>query len=187
MHSKTTHHCAFFLLLPAACAVLLRRAEITSWAVKYLHPWVAIALSLPLLAFTQDGNPLSALAPLLLISGTVLHPDSWTGRLLETAFMRFVGKISFGLYLWQQLFFTTRFLGASFRPFGLLNAAPWNLLATFAIATASYYLLERPCMRLGHRLARPATAGRTELQSQGKVSTPHQVESGEPWRVTVTG
>lgn len=35
--------------------------------------------------------------------------------------------------------------------------------AALAISLVSYYCLEKPMMRLGHRLAPPATPGRPEL------------------------
>jgi peptidoglycan/LPS O-acetylase OafA/YrhL len=41
-----------------------------------------------------------------------------------------------------------------------LQSWPWNVVALLTCATISYYLLERPLMRLGHRLAAPATPGR---------------------------
>jgi peptidoglycan/LPS O-acetylase OafA/YrhL len=97
------------------------------------------------------------LIPLLLI-GTVAHPSQWVGRLLELRLMRLIGRISYGLYLWQQLFTAS---GAdSFRSkFLYLQHFPWNVLAIFACASLSYYLLERRMIQTGHKLTsrRPAT------------------------------
>jgi peptidoglycan/LPS O-acetylase OafA/YrhL len=54
-----------------------------------------------------------------------------------------LGQISYGIYLWQQLF-----LGPQTAGFQSIRAFPIGLLATFAVATASYTFLERPLLRL---------------------------------------
>jgi len=48
----------------------------------------------------------------------------------------------------------------------VLSGRPEKYIASFAAAALSYYLLEKPMMRLGHRLAPPATPGRPELMEQ---------------------
>lgn len=95
-----------------------------------------------------------------MLAGTVLRPAGALGRVLESAPLRWVGRLSYSLYLWQELFFVKRpaNLAAGLTP---LQSWPWNVLGLLACATVSYYLLERPLMRLGHRLATPATPGRT--------------------------
>ena len=95
----------------------------------------------------------------LLVTGTVLNPQSFAGRTLEAPILKGIGRLSYSLYLWQQLFFLegTRF------PLSLLQRYPLNILALFAAAAASYHLIERPIIRLGHRLAPPPTAGRADL------------------------
>lgn len=95
-----------------------------------------------------------ALIPVAL-AGTVLAPRSPLGWLLERALFRWIGRISYSLYLWQQLFFV-RALSFQIPGFSPLQQLPWNLAAAFACAIFSYYLLERPLIRLGHRLATPA-------------------------------
>jgi peptidoglycan/LPS O-acetylase OafA/YrhL len=81
----------------------------------------------------------------------MLHPDSLTSRFLEFAPIRFVGRISYSLYLWQELFFNPFHVPApgSFRSHTLLC---WG--ATFGCAIASYYWIETPLIRYGHRIAR---------------------------------
>ena len=91
----------------------------------------------------QLGEKMKKIAP-----GTMLHPEWRFCRVLELAPVRFVGRISYSLYLWQQLFLTPGWLPK----IGVLQQWPWNLLATFAAATASYFLIEKPCIRFG-RLA----------------------------------
>jgi peptidoglycan/LPS O-acetylase OafA/YrhL len=77
-------------------------------------------------------------------------------RVLNLSPMRFLGVISYSLYIWQQPFFS--------RPseYGLENVPllelPWNVMAAFAVANLSYFSFERPLVRLRHRL-RPVAVG----------------------------
>jgi len=41
----------------------------------------------------------------LLVFFTVTDPGSLLGRFLELAPLRFIGRLSYSLYLWQQLYF----------------------------------------------------------------------------------
>jgi peptidoglycan/LPS O-acetylase OafA/YrhL len=110
-----------------------------------------------LIRFPLYNVAYACLIPLLL-SGTVLRPESSAARLLETAPFRWVGRLSYSLYLWQQLFLVASPSGVlatrpDLRSSLLLHAWPWNILATFACASASFYLIERPLVRLGQRLS----------------------------------
>ena len=77
----------------------------------------------------------SALLPAILLS-LVHWPRSAVFRVLESAPLRWMGRISYGLYLWQQLFLAPH-AGAFFTRVAL----------TFAAAAASYYLIEQPLLR----------------------------------------
>jgi peptidoglycan/LPS O-acetylase OafA/YrhL len=160
------------LLMPALFAVLSRSevfgARFNS-LIKIGHP----AFLLSLLFFVQwpGGSALQATAIAFLMPGvllgTVLKPESLTTRFLEWTPLRSIGRISYSLYLWQQLFFTQRFLGT--RPLGCLEAWPLNIVLTFMLATLSYHAVERPLVRLGHRL----TTNRPE--SVMKAGEPHSL------------
>jgi peptidoglycan/LPS O-acetylase OafA/YrhL len=94
---------------------------------------------------------LSILIPWMLLA-TARRPTGLVGRVLEWGPLRWLGRMSYGLYLWQQLFFH----GSAVNPLpalGPLPHWPWNLLATLTCAAASHYLLERPLTRFGRRLA----------------------------------
>lgn len=144
------------ILLGSVFALALKRATLMRLAKSYLYPWVGLlymALVLVRISFhhSRSDHALEiTMYPVVLVS-TMLHPESWTGRLLELAPIRFVGRISYSLYLWQQLFFNPLVVPApgSFRSHALLC---W--CALFGVATASYYLIERPLIRYGHRIAR---------------------------------
>jgi peptidoglycan/LPS O-acetylase OafA/YrhL len=104
----------------------------------------------------SHGRDLVYLLMAALIGCTVTDPGSVIGRLLELAPLRFIGRLSYSLYLWQQLFFRGDRAPLAFQHF------PLNVALIFACACFSYYLVERPMIRLGSRIARRATPNHTE-------------------------
>jgi peptidoglycan/LPS O-acetylase OafA/YrhL len=103
----------------------------------------------------QDGG-LTAFALVcgVLIGGLVLAPAGLLGRVLAVAPLVWLGRISYGLYLWHWPVFRYLHearLGLSWGPTQLVRIA-----VTLAAATISYYLLERPMLRLRHRFDPPA-------------------------------
>ena len=105
----------------------------------------------------------SFLVPLILI-GTVLNPSLLLSRILETSPMRWIGQISYSLYIWQQLFLVTVIRPL---PLGRLQEFPLNIVAVFVCAATSYYLLERPLVALGHSLsARFQRAAKSDVRSR---------------------
>lgn len=103
-----------------------------------------------------------ALVPVLL-AGTVTHPGWAISRLLEQSVLRWVGRISYSLYVWQQFFFPPWTIAA---PLHWLQRWPLAVPATFVFAAASYYLVERPMLRIGYRLA-----GRLEHRGAKRAAT----------------
>src|SRR3974390_3070989 len=74
------------------------------------------------------------------IAGLLLHVVQRPYWILNVRSVTWLGQLSYGLYLWQQLF-----------AFGE-HPRPWSLpLLAFGIAAASYYLLEQPIIRLRER------------------------------------
>ncbi len=92
----------------------------------------------------------------LLVGCTVTDPDSLLGRFLEWSPLRYIGRLSYSLYLWQQLFFHVDREPFWFQRF------PLNVLLIFACACLSFYLIERPAVRLGHRFAKPPRLGHAD-------------------------
>ncbi|MEN3331899.1 MAG: hypothetical protein V7641_1264, partial [Blastocatellia bacterium] len=90
----------------------------------------------------------SMLIPLVLI-GTVLHPKTIIGRALESKPMAWLGRLSYSIYIWQSALFVGRYQQAVD-----LQVWPLNVITLLAIATASYYLIEKPLMAAGRRLTR---------------------------------
>jgi peptidoglycan/LPS O-acetylase OafA/YrhL len=144
------------LLIPAVIALLLYpllRNQVTR---KWIPAWsfcIFLALEIVLL-FTRVPffSTLQAIVIPLLILSTVLHPGSIPGRVLEMRPVRWIGWISYSLYLWQQLFFGDNFVSSPPR-LAALREWPINFLALLACAIVSYYMVEKPFIRMGHKLS----------------------------------
>lgn len=113
-------------------------------------------------AWVWDGGLVAiAVSGGLLIIGTVLAPAGGVARLLSLAPVRWLGRISYSLYLWHWpaiVLITPE--NTSLSGTGLLAA---RLAAMLTGATASYYLVERPLRAMdwasiGRRLRLPAVS-----------------------------
>lgn len=99
----------------------------------YLYPWFAllIAVALATLAFSR-----------------------MLGRLIDNPAARFTAKVSFGIYIWHFLIIhlLSYLTGGRFEYFGITNPVMHTWLAvtvlimTYAVATASWYWLEKPIL-----------------------------------------
>jgi peptidoglycan/LPS O-acetylase OafA/YrhL len=144
------------LLIPAMIALTLYPLTRNQAARRYIPAWsFPVFLVTELLLLTTRVPcffTLQAIVLPLLILSTVLHPNTVQGRILETKPLRWIGWISYSLYLWQQLFFGVNFVGSP-PGLALLRKPPINLVALLVCATFSYYAIEKPFIRLGHKLA----------------------------------
>jgi peptidoglycan/LPS O-acetylase OafA/YrhL len=170
MNFRTDTH-ADALLIPAMIALALYPFMRNESAKRYIPAWsfpIFVAMEIGLLAtrFPFFFTVQAVLIPLLILS-TVLHPKTIPASILECKPLRWIGWISYSLYLWQQLFFGVNFAGS---PPGLsvLRQPPFNLLALLVCATVSYYVVEKPLVRLGHRLT-PAP-GTRDTCSKGPLN-----------------
>lgn len=192
-------------LIPATWfALLLQQPRFRQWGVRWLKPLpfivgsIALSFAVSYLAGRHAAgfiarhpvaagfllpywqNSMVRLFPFWVLA-TVLHPESLPTRMLEMPPLKWLGRISYSLYLWHVLFFRGVWpsqVPLPQSPLTVLSHAPWNLLASLACATASFYLLERPLMRLGHRLAPPATPGRQDMRTEPSLEQIHGTISG---------
>jgi peptidoglycan/LPS O-acetylase OafA/YrhL len=75
----------------------------------------------------------------------------WSGhRVLSSAPMVFVGRLSYSLYLWHFLVFWVVAVHLASWPTGVRFAVSWT--AAFACAYASFAIVERPALRLKERI-----------------------------------
>jgi peptidoglycan/LPS O-acetylase OafA/YrhL len=138
------------LLLGSAMAIVLSNPD---WALplrRYLsHAESIICLFALGLIWLTAGHWFTGvreeLAMTALLTITVLRPGEGLSRALEWGPLRAVGRLSYSIYIWQQLFLV---------PAGILwwNRFPGNLVLVFAAACASYFLVEEPARRFGRKL-----------------------------------
>ena len=146
---------ALIVSVPAYREIIARRLSATVITGLLVALVACIALNPPLQMAWE-----SFLVPLILV-GTVLNPTMLFSRILELSPIRWIGRISYSLYIWQQLFLVTSKMPRPL-PFGRIQEWPLNLVAVFVCASASYYLLERPLVALGHSLSTSRQARRDE-------------------------
>jgi peptidoglycan/LPS O-acetylase OafA/YrhL len=152
------------LLLGCLAALIVADSRWRTWLTrKYAPPiWYALAIAYAMFQVISRRHMYTIWESALLaslVAGTVLRPSTMIGRVLETPVFKWVGRLSYSLYLWQQLFLVP---GALY-PLSVLQRAPLDLAVVFGMAYLSYQYIERPMIRLGHRLAPPPTPGRTDL------------------------
>ncbi len=100
----------------------------------------------------------SVLLPLV-VAGTVYGPHTWIANVLESRPLKWIGRLSYSLYLWQQLFS----IPDPGSRIAVLQRFPVSTAMIFLMAWFSYKFVERPFLRWGHRLAPPPTEGRDDL------------------------
>lgn len=110
----------------------------------------AVALAILCVRYYSPATSLGvALLIPVILAGTLVHPHWWISRALSFGPLAWLGRISYSLYLWQELFLTPGWEPAS----QWWRHWPWNLLASLAAAIVSYYFVEKPLIRIGRRLA----------------------------------
>ena len=129
-----------------------------NWRKRWINSWTAAAMTVTGFALIPYAAgklthgiafvTISALAPTLTavaMGWTLIYlvenRESIAGRILNIELVRHIGVISYGIYLWQELF--------TLYPPSML---PLGFLGMFVAAEASYWCLERPLMRLRARL-----------------------------------
>jgi peptidoglycan/LPS O-acetylase OafA/YrhL len=119
--------------------------------------WIGLALVVVSLFVIEEGLSFPVPWALLPCVGTALliayGEVGGTARLLSLAPMRFIGDISYSLYLWHWP------VMAFWRFERGLTLEPWEMAATiaisFALAILSYRLIERPFLERGKAWATP--------------------------------
>jgi peptidoglycan/LPS O-acetylase OafA/YrhL len=82
---------------------------------------------------------------------TSTNPNTLIKKVLEARVLNFIGKISYSLYLWQQLFFYKP--GSEFITLKFLQDPPISICCIFAMALFSYHKIEKPFIKFGHSYA----------------------------------
>lgn len=101
----------------------------------------------------RGGLVLVSLLTAVAISGCVV-PESFLGRLLDARVLRWVGRRSYGLYLWHWPVYVL--LSSALPGWARSGGAGWALggiafAITVAVAALSYRFIEQPILRTGFR------------------------------------
>jgi peptidoglycan/LPS O-acetylase OafA/YrhL len=120
---------------------------------------MTIIISLAIAIFRTGGWKLDFLLigigritiPLAIYGGVLNHGTSFA-RVLDKEPFRYVGRISYSLYLWQQLFLVLPDDAVARGVLGFFQVFPLNMVAAFSCAIASHHLIEKPVIVLGKKL-----------------------------------
>lgn len=152
-NSARTDYRADALLWGCAAAFALQSPAIKNLLSRLLPkfwPVIAVLAIAALSVFRPTAYiPLVALMVPTLMVYTLLYPQRLMGKVLETAVLRQIGRWSYSLYLWQQLFLTNH----EWLPKpSILQMFPLNVALTFLCAYLSFRFIERPCIAIGNRI-----------------------------------
>lgn len=124
----------------------------------FIYISVAVVLSLELLRGVGWKSAMFsyALQPViisLMIISTVQRVDRSCSvcALLNNSLVQWVGRLSYSIYIWQQLFLTPE--NVLMERGGLFQSFPGNLFWVIVFASASYYFVELPSIRYGRQVA----------------------------------
>ena len=92
-------------------------------------------LSLPL------GNTVISLSVLFLIAAYIYPSNRIVYKILNHKAAVHIGVLSYSIYIWQQFFFIGE-VKAIWRAF------PYNILVIYGVSLASYYLFEKPFLKM---------------------------------------
>src|SRR5262245_9517758 len=159
------------ILVGCALALVLSRHETVPRA-RWAAPLVVTSV---LGFFAVDFGREAFVGPLLVFSlccaaliVLALDDGSPLAAALSASGLVFVGRISYALYLWH----VPVFVAFGVTRFELVPEAIPAIAVSFALAVASYYLVERRFLRRSHTAARSLEEKRSRTSSLAPVSTP---------------
>ena len=166
------------LLVGCLLAVALRAGVWTGlWRRLSSSPWlsavplgllvISTALALRFGSTYRDavGFVVDPMLIVVLIVQTIAHPSAGFGVALNWDWVRYLGTISYSVYLYQQVVVEpVRKMTARWPAVSMLA----TILAVIAVASASYWIVERPFLRLKKRFE----AGRAAITNPSPHGSP---------------
>jgi peptidoglycan/LPS O-acetylase OafA/YrhL len=135
-------------------AIARRWLESQGWYLRMFSPAFSISLVCLILlvnrylgytAVAVFGTSIINVCVAVLIHRSVYCHQDFLGQVLNWRPVAFVGVLSYSLYVWQQPFLDRH--SAAW-----VNEFPQNLAFVILASLASYFLLEKPMLKLRHRL-----------------------------------
>ncbi len=120
--------------------------------------WMVARVSLQDDFFFGAGWTLSALCGALILWGALGSQGTLYGRILTMPWLRAIGKVAYGLYIWHVFVFVVVKYG--FPDESLLVRTVLALSITAAVTTASWFLVERPMLAYKSAPGVPGDAGK---------------------------
>ncbi len=166
------------LLIGCALAVVHYYGGLPRWVRLGAVPAAAALVAFIGLVHLQDGwlydggLTLIALTSAVFIAALVAAPGDVPARVVSWMPLRGLGRISYGLYLWHWPIFLI--LSPGVVGLSWLGTNAVRVAVSVAAAIASYFLIERPFLRLRHRF----DANRQPERSGGVRDTPARVSAG---------
>jgi peptidoglycan/LPS O-acetylase OafA/YrhL len=130
------------------------RAAVERWWSVPLLLLIGVAAGLRYRPSLLVGQTLLNVGIAIGIDRWVRNPERGFAKLLNARPFVYVGTLSYSIYLWQQGFLNRETTA-------VLSTFPVNVVALAVVALASYYLVERPVLRVRSRRAQTASP-RTE-------------------------
>jgi peptidoglycan/LPS O-acetylase OafA/YrhL len=167
----------FHILVGCAVAIVLNEARYFAiartlssrlWLCAILLIFVTVQFISPLYTYWPFQQPIDVLYSLLggVLLAALLTLESARVKILAHPALVFIGRLSYGIYLVHVLCLNVSeaALGKLSGFVSVLVLAPLNLMIAFALATAVALAfaitIERPLIRIGHRISGEILAGR---------------------------
>lgn len=153
------------LMWGSIAAVVAATSKGRAWLTRHLTPLtvlVIIGVAVPLLVsvhYMPARRTIVALVVPTVVLFTLLRPQGWVGRALEISWLRWIGRLSYSLYIWQMLFLVP------IVHLPIVQSFPGALVATILCAVASYYWIEQPAIAAGRAWARRRKSERAAAPS----------------------
>jgi len=84
----------------------------------------------------------------IIILSTVKYHNGYIGKFLELKYLRYIGKISYSLYLWQQLLMYK--MRAAPEILQSITGEFWSIPIAILLASLSYKYIENPARKYGY-------------------------------------
>jgi len=115
----------------------------------------------------------------LFVSWVLLAEKGWINFVLSTKPIVYLGRISYGVYLFQPMILLTllKLFHMSSADPDLHKLFPLDATATFALAALSFRFYETPILNWGHDLSKRLESVRETLPDSSGATTPNQMKT----------